>query len=50
MHIFELINTWSQFIQHIIINDLAPFNELIQLTQTCKTFNKYFQKRHYKTN
>ena len=44
MHIFNLINTWSQFIPHIIINDIAPFNELIQLAQTCKKLNQYFHE------
>ena len=42
MHFLELIRAWPQFIQHVIINDIAPFNELIVLTQTCTELRNYY--------
>ena len=44
MLFLELIRVWPQFIQHVIINDIAPFNELIVLTQTCTELRNYFYK------
>lgn len=45
MHILELITIWPQFIPHIIIHDIVPFNHLIQLSETCKELNTYFHKK-----
>ena len=45
MNIFKFINEWPQFIQHIIIYDIAPFNQIVQLSQTCKKLHKYFHKK-----
>jgi hypothetical protein len=43
-YIFDLINSWPQFIQYIIFNDLVSFDDIIQLSQTCKTMRDYFHR------
>lgn len=42
MHILDLINSWSQFVQYIIDNDFLPFTQIVQLIKTCKSFYNNF--------
>lgn len=44
MHIFILIRNWSQIFQHIIINDIAKFSQLVPLIKTCKEMNRHFRE------
>lgn len=45
MDLLKFIDIYSQFIQYVIFHNIVQFNKIINLSQTCKTMNKYFHTK-----
>ena len=37
--ILTMIDAWPEFLQYLVINDIAPFDAIISLSKTCKALN-----------
>ena len=44
MHLFDLINTYPQFIHYIINNDIVLFSHIFHLAKVCRELRNYFHR------
>ena len=42
--LLDMINMWPQFVQYILINDFVQFEDIVQLTLTCRKLRDYFHE------